>query len=309
MSWPRPEGISFPGKYHTVPENLSWIIREIAERENVHINVPNENYERIVRGQIERSRANADGVPRKLLEKRVSFHYIRTNECWCRDHGPAFLVKRGGGKAPARLAIVDWGFNAWGGKYPPFGDDDRVPTEVARIVSGPGAGAGAGGGGRKLPLFLARFGGAPVVMEGGSVDFNGRGTVMTTTQCLLHKNRNPHMARKDIERALKDWYGQGNVVWLGEGIEGDDTDGHIDDLARFVNERTIVIGIEEDPKDKNFKPLREARRRLELARDQDGKAFEIVEMPMPHPTSSAHAGSGSGHLYAPASTTSVAISR
>ena len=273
LSWPRPEGISFPGKYHTVPENLSWIIREIAQRERVHINVPNENYERIVREQIGQSKRNPGGVPRKLLEKQVSFHFIRTNECWCRDHGPAFLTRtlRSGRR---ELAIVDWGFNAWGGKYPPYGDDDAVPTEVARIARGPG--------GRKLPVFEPTHAGKPVVMEGGSVDFNGKGTVLSTTQCLLHKNRNPHMERKDIERALKNFYGQRHVVWLGEGIDGDDTDGHIDDLARFVDARTIVIGMETDPKDANYKPLREARRALELARDQDGKAFTIVELPMPH---------------------------
>lgn len=267
FSWPRPEGISFPGKYHTIPENLARIFHEIAKRENVHINVPNENYERIVREQILRSKSNPGGLPPALLKSRVTFHFIPTNESWCRDHGPAFLVRRGrGGKR--ELAIVDWAFNAWGGKYPPFDADDAVPTAISKVVKGPG--------GKKLPVFHP-----DLVMEGGSVDFNGKGTVLTTEQCLLNKNRNPGKSRTTIEGYLKDFYGQRHVVWLGEGIEGDDTDGHVDDLARFINPRTIVIGIEPDPKDPNHKPLKEARRRLELARDQDGKSFTIVEMPMP----------------------------
>lgn len=272
FSWPRPEGISFPGKYHTVPENMSRIIHEIAKCENVHINLPNENYERIVREQIVKSKANPLGVPSGLLKKRVSFHYIKTNEAWCRDHGPAFLVrssKRRLGLGESReIAIVDWGFNAWGGKYPPFDSDDAVPSEIAKVVEGPG--------GKDVPVFHPKL-----IMEGGSVDFNGKGTVLTTEQCLLNKNRNPGKSRGAIEGFLKDYYGQSHVVWLGEGIEGDDTDGHVDDLARFVDARTIVIGIEPDPKEANYKPLLEAKRRLELAKDQDGKAFTIIEMPMP----------------------------
>lgn len=267
FSWPRPEGISFPGKYHTVPQNISRIFHEIAKRENVHINVPNGNYERIVREQIVKSKTNPLGVPPALLAKRVTFHYIKTNEAWCRDHGPAFLVREGrNGKR--ELAIVDWAFNAWGGKYPPWDADDAVPSEIAKVVTGPN--------GKALPVFLPAL-----VMEGGSVDFNGRGTVLTTEQCLLNKNRNPSKSRAQIERFLKDYYGQRHVLWLGEGIEGDDTDGHVDDLARFINPTTIVIGIEQDPKHANFKPLRDARRRLELAKDQDGRPFTIIELPMP----------------------------
>jgi agmatine deiminase len=120
-------------------------------------------------------------------------------------------------------------------------------------------------------------------MEGGAVDFNGAGTVMTTTSCLLHKNRNPHLGKREIEQYLKDYYGQRHVIWLGDGIAGDDTDGHIDDLARFVNERTIVIGIETNRRDPNYAVLRDNRRRLERLRDQDGRPFEIVELPMPRP--------------------------
>src|SRR5436190_1925007 len=159
-------------------------------------------------------------------------------------------------------AVVDWGFNAWGGKYPPWDDDDAVPTKVAAEL--------------KLPVFDPG-----IVMEGGAVDFNGAGTVMTTTSCLLNKNRNPGMKKSDVERYLKDYYGQNHVVWLGEGIAGDDTDGHIDDLAPFIDPHTIVVGVEPDRKDENYPMLKENRQRVEMLRDQDGKPFRIIEIPMP----------------------------
>ena len=252
FSWPRPEGISFPDKYHTVPENLARIMREIAPRERVEINVPNANYERLVREQLKEH-----GCP----TRNVFFHHIKTNESWCRDHGPAFVLKRGpGGKTQA--AIVDWGFNAWGGKYPPFDDDDAVPTRIAEEM--------------KLPVFYPN-----IVMEGGAVDFNGAGTVMTTTSCLLNKNRNPSLSKGQIEQYLKEYYGQKHVVWLGEGIVGDDTDGHIDDLARFINPTTIVTGVEADRKDDNYEILQDSLKRLKKLKDQDGNPFRIVEIPMP----------------------------
>jgi agmatine deiminase len=251
FSWPRPEGISFPDKYHTVPENLSRIFREIVPREQVHLNVPNGNYERLVKEQLKEH-----GCPLR----NIYFHHIKTNESWCRDHGPAFVIKKGRGKTSG--AIVDWGFNAWGGKYPPYDDDDAVPTRTAEEF--------------KLPVFYPK-----IVMEGGAVDFNGAGTVLTTTDCLLNKNRNPNLSKQEIEQYLKDYYGQQHVCWLTGGIEGDDTDGHIDDLARFISPTQIVIGMEVDPKDENYKVLKSARKQLEKLRDQDGQPFEIIELPMP----------------------------
>src|SRR3954466_8835173 len=248
FSWPRPEGISFPGKYHTVPENLANIIREIVPREQVHISVPNDNWEFLVRQQLKQF---------KCPTKNVFFHYIKTNESWCRDHGPAFVLNKRG-----KAAIVDWGFNAWGRKYPPYDDDDRVPAEIATEMG--------------LPVFYPK-----IVMGGGSVEFNGEGTVITTEQCLLNENRNPKFSKKQIERYLKDYYGQKHVVWLGEGIVGDDTDGHIDDLARFISPDTIVTTIEIDPKDENYEILRDNRKKLDEIRDQDGHPFRIIELPMP----------------------------
>ncbi len=251
FSWPRPEGISFPDKYHTVPENLARIMREIALRERVEINVPNNNWAYLVREQLKEH-----GCP----TGNVFFHTIKTNESWCRDHGPAFVLRNRRGKTES--AIVDWGFNAWGGKYPPYDDDDAVPTRIAEEL--------------KLPVFYPR-----IVMEGGAVEFNGAGTILTTTSCLLNRNRNPHLNKTQIEQYLKDFYGQRHVCWLGDGIAGDDTDGHVDDLARFINPTTIVTAVEEDPRDENYPILQDNLRRLRKLKDQDGRPFEIVEIPMP----------------------------
>jgi len=262
ISWPRPEGISFPGKYHEAIEDIAGLIKILVTLEEVHLNVPNANYERLVRAFL---------AARRIPLRRVCFHHIATNEAWARDHGPAFVLRTRRGKTEA--AIVDWGFNAWGGKYPPWDADDAVPTRIAEAL--------------KLPVFYPG-----IVMEGGAVDFNGAGTVLTTTSCLLNKNRNPHLRQGDggqarlksrIEKYLRDYYGQRHVVWLGDGIAGDDTDGHIDDLARFVDERTIAIGIETNQRDPNYAVLQKARRALDQARDQDGHPFDIVELPMPKP--------------------------
>ncbi len=293
FSWPRPEGISFPGKYHTVPENLARIMCEIQSREQVHINIPNENWEHIVRRQLKEH-----GCP----TKNVFFHQIKTNESWCRDHGPAFVLKpkknRDGsyfssgrknrdGSYFSSAAIVDWGFNAWGGKYPPYDDDDAVPTRIAAELKLPvfyprGTGDSPVSSRDKLHGRLARAT-STVVMEGGAVDFNGAGTILTTTDCLLNKNRNPHLSKQQIEQYLKDYYGQTHIAWLTGGIAGDDTDGHIDDLARFISPTQIVIAIEDDPKDANYKVLKSARKQLDKLRDQAGRPFAIIEIPMPRP--------------------------
>ncbi len=174
------------------------------------------------------ARAALAGLPNEHL----TFHRIPTNEPWCRDHGPIFLTRA---KEP-RLAVVDWDYNAWGGKYPPCDLDEVVPTRVAEKLG--------------LPIYYPHM-----ILEGGSIEVNGTGALLTTESCLLNPNRNPQLSREQIEQRLRDFLGVRQILWLGDGIEGDDTDGHIDDLTRFVAERTVVTVVEEDDSDANYGPL------------------------------------------------------
>lgn len=251
FTWPRPEGISFPGKYAPVPGVYAELIRHLVTVEDVNINVWHAEMEAWVRGLLERER-----VPLA----RVHFHHFPAYEPWCRDHGPVFVVRERDGRR--ERAVVDWGYNAWGGKYPPYDLDDAVPQHVARL--------------RGLPLFSPG-----IVMEGGALDVNGRGTLLTTESCLLNPNRNPELTKPQIEQHLKDHLGVSHILWLGDGIAGDDTDGHVDDLTRFVNPTTVVTVVEDDPTDENFAPLRENLERLRAMQDQEGHPLRVVELPMP----------------------------
>lgn len=250
VSFPRPEGISFPGLYERVPALWLRMIEELSLGEDVHVNVLDAHDEARIAALV--------GASPRARRERVHLHRIPTNEPWCRDHGPIFVTR------PGEVAIVDWGYNAWGGKYPPFDRDDAVPSRVAEL----------------LGLRVFRPG---IVMEGGSLDVNGRGTLLTTESCLLNPNRNPALDRAAIERHLRDYLGVRHVIWLGDGIAGDDTDGHVDDITRFVAPDTIVTVVEPDPADENHQPLAENVERLRAARDQDGRPFTIVELPMPSP--------------------------
>jgi len=251
LTWPREEGISFPGKYETVPPVYAEFIKLLVQSEEVNINVWNAEAEQVVRKLLIENRTPLD---------RVCFHHFPSYEPWCRDHGPIFLTREKNGMR--ERAVVDWGYNAWGGKYPPYDLDDAVPQHVARL--------------RGLPLYSPG-----IVMEGGSIEVNGAGILLTTEACLLNPNRNPHLNREQIEQYLKDFLGVRKILWLGDGIVGDDTDGHIDDLSRFVNEKTIVTIVEDDPADENFGILRNNLERLKLQTDLDGKPFQIVELPTP----------------------------
>ncbi|GDY22595.1 agmatine deiminase [Verrucomicrobiota bacterium] len=251
FTWPRPEGISFPDKYEPVPDVYAALIRELVAVEEVHINVWNAEKEAWVRGLL---------AARRVPLGRVRFHHFPAYEPWCRDHGPIFVVREREGRR--ERAVVDWDYNAWGGKYPPFDLDDAVPQHVAKL--------------RGLPLFSPG-----IVMEGGALEVNGRGTVLTTEACLLNPNRNPHLNRAQIELYLRDYLGVTNVLWLGDGIVGDDTDGHVDDLTRFVNAATVVTVVEEDPADENYALLQDNLHRLRTMKDQDGAPLRIVELPMP----------------------------
>ncbi|MBI3853137.1 MAG: agmatine deiminase family protein [Verrucomicrobia bacterium] len=251
FTWPRRDGISFPDKYDSVPPVYAELIRHLVQVEEVNINVWDAEMERVVRGLLSQYKTPLD---------RVRFHQFPAYEPWCRDHGPIFLVREQNGKR--ERAIVDWGYNAWGNKYPPFDLDDAVPQHVAKL--------------RQLPLFSPSM-----VLEGGSIEVNGRGTLLTTEACLLNPNRNPDLTKRQIERCLCDYLGVTKVLWLGEGIVGDDTDGHIDDLARFVNPETVVTVMEQDPADANHQILQDNLQRLRTLCDQDGEAFRIVTLPMP----------------------------
>ena len=199
----------------------------------------------------------APTVPEAKLNE-ISFYLHPTNDAWCRDHGPAFIVN----KQTGEKAIVDWGYNAWGDKYPPYDLDDVIPTHI----------------GEALGLKVFHPG---IVMEGGSVEFNGKGTLMTTTACLLNKNRNPHLSQKQIEEYLSEYYGVEHILWLGDGIVGDDTDGHIDDITRFVNEDTVVTVVEEHKNDENYELLQENLKSLHKMRLENGKQLNVIELPMP----------------------------
>jgi agmatine deiminase len=246
LSWPRREGISFPDSFDRVMPALRAMVAALIESEQVFINVCSGAHE-----------AEARHVLHGLPMERISFHMILTNEPWCRDHGPIFLTR----DLDPKLAIVDWDYNAWGNKYPPFDLDEVVPTRVADIL--------------KLPIFSPHM-----ILEGGSIEVNGTGALLTTESCLLNRNRNPHLSRDEIEQRLRDYLGVREILWLGDGIAGDDTDGHIDDLARFVSEHTVITVVEENRGDENYEPLQENLARLREMKI-DNREIDIITLPMP----------------------------
>lgn len=249
LSWPHKEA-SWPGKIEAIYPVYAEFIKRVAEGEKVNINVLNEAMKQKALGHLQQVGADVGNV---------QFFMHPTNDAWCRDHGPAFLINP---QAAQKKIIVDWGYNAWGGKYPPFDLDDNIPTLIAQHYNVPVVYPG-------------------IVMEGGSVEFNGRGTLLTTRACLLNENRNPHLTQEQIETYLRNYYGVDHILWLGDGIVGDDTDGHIDDLTRFVNADTVVTVVEEDKNDENYTLLQENLHALHRLRLEDGKQLNVVELPMP----------------------------
>jgi len=246
LSWPRREGISFPESFDRVLPALRAMVEALIESEHICINVCNGAHE-----------AEARSVLGRLPMERVTFYRIPTNEPWCRDHGPIFLTR----DRDPKLALVDWDYNAWGNKYPPFNLDEVVPTRVAEVL--------------KVPVFYPHM-----ILEGGSIEVNGAGALLTTESCLLNKNRNPNFSRDEIEARLRDYLGVRDILWLGDGIAGDDTDGHIDDLARFVSERTVVAVVEEDRDDENYQLLQKnlaCLRQMKIGKD----SIEMLTLPMP----------------------------
>jgi agmatine deiminase len=197
-----------------------------------------------------------------INEEWVQFFVIPSNDAWCRDHGPIFIIDPQNKENP--LALLNWEYNAWGGKYPPYDDDNLIPLKIAEKMG--------------IPAFSPGM-----VLEGGSIDVNGDGCLLTSKSCLLNPNRNPRLSEREIEEHLKSYLGVQKILWLEDGIIGDDTDGHIDDIARFTSANAIVYAIEENPEDENYSVLRRNLELLQTFTDVSGKPFKLTPIPMPRP--------------------------
>jgi agmatine deiminase len=255
LVWPHNRD-TWPGKFEAIPPIFAQIAAAIASFEPIRILVEDEMQIASVRAMI-RNAAAPGGGPVRM--DRVELIPIATNDSWIRDFGPIFVNARVDGGAQIAL---DFRFNSWGEKYGDFHLDDAVPRRL---------------GDRYGFEVIA----AGMVLEGGSIDVNGSGVVLTTESCLLNRNRNPNIGRGEIEECLKIYLGATQVLWLGDGIAGDDTDGHVDDLARFVATDTIVTVAEQDPVDANYHALQDNLRRLRSMRDASGRTFRIETLPMP----------------------------
>jgi agmatine deiminase len=296
LAWPHYHG-DWPGKFEPIPWVYTEIVRNLARHERVELIVNNAASDRQTRSLLDRANA---------LSKNIRFHRQPTNRAWLRDSGCIFL--KGGAGALARelpeasqklagnrareghdfsgadknpkfdrasapqgpTLALNFHFNAWA-KYSNYRLDEKIAPLMSTVAH--------------AHAILPQHRGTRVVLEGGSIDVNGQGAILTTEECLLSKiqQRNPAMSRKDYEKLFADYLGAPHVIWLGRGIAGDDTHGHVDDLTRFVAQDTVVTMVETNPKDVNYKPLRDNLRRLQAARDQAGKPLTIVELPMPGP--------------------------
>jgi agmatine deiminase len=263
LAWPH-NAETWPGHLEGVVASFVEMVGVLHGREQVCITVLDAAMEEAVRRRLSQAGIGSD----------LEFHHSPTNDAWIRDHGPVFV------KSPSEVAVLDFRFDVWGQKYPPWDLDDRIPRAIAAV--------------RRMRRF-----GVEMVLEGGSVEGNGRGSVLTTESCLLNPNRGPVLdlnpnrgrvsnpnrgptrTREALEQVLHDTLGATNVLWLAEGIEGDDTDGHVDDLCRFVDPTTVVAVEEGDPRDPNHAPLAENLRRLRGMRDQDGRPLAVATLPMP----------------------------
>jgi agmatine deiminase len=249
LSWPHNRA-SWPGQFRPVPYAFAGFVAAISRFEEVRINCAARLQPRAKRLC---AAAGADMT-------KVTFYDHPTNDAWCRDHGPIFVKN----KQTGEVAITDWAYNAWGDKYPPYDLDNEIPPSIARKF--------------KMRRFVN-----DMILEGGSIDVNGQGLLLTSEQCLLNENRNPHLTRDQIEQNLKDYLGVKTVLWVGEGIVGDDTDGHIDDITRFYKVDGFVTCIEPNKRDPNHRLLGENLERLRAFRTPKGKPFDVVTLPMPKP--------------------------
>lgn len=285
-------GYFMPAEWH--PHSATWLSyphnRETWEHNLTQVeDIYTQMVYHLHAGEMVNLLVNDAGIEQRVTQKllavsvdltKVIFHQIPTVDAWMRDYGPTFLIADCGVISPKseihnpqwdtptpetrkpKLAMVDWIFNGWGNKHPDYSNDTAIPRRINERLN--------------VPRFEPG-----IVLEGGSIEVNGEGTVLTTEQCLLNPNRNPHLSREEIEGYLKDYLGVTHVIWLREGIIGDDTDGHVDHIARFVNPTTIVCAVEKDRQDENYEPLQENFRLLQSARDQDGNSFALVPLPMP----------------------------
>ena len=255
LAWPHYAG-DWPGKFEPIPWVYAEIIRHLARHERVELVVNDGASEKLARKVLKKANALSDNV---------RFHRWPTNRVWLRDSGCTFVA---GGES--NITAIKWRFNAWA-KYSNWQRDEKIGSRMAEAASAP----------QQQPIFAQ----SRVVIEGGSIDSNGHGSLLTTEECLLSKvqQRNPGMKRKDYEKVFAQYLGIRNVIWLGAGIAGDDTHGHVDDLTRFVSPDTVVTVVEADPTDPNYEPLRDNVRRLRSASGQDGNPLSIVELPMPTP--------------------------
>lgn len=251
LSYPHEDSYSWPGTLERIYPFYNQFIKELSKNERVCINIRNEALKEKVENQLLLNGTDTG---------KITFFIHPTNDAWCRDHGPAFVIRR---QPSAPKAVVSWLYNAWGNKYD-FNLDVQIPARVASALD--------------LPVYFPG-----IVMEGGSVDFNGEGTLLTTTQCLLHENRNPGLLQHEIEEYLREFYGTDQVLWLDEGIEGDDTNGHIDDISRFFKADGIITMVEPKKSDPNHSILAENLKKLKSFRLTSGKQCDIAELPMPKP--------------------------
>jgi agmatine deiminase len=260
--WPHNQD-DWPGKFATIPWVYAEIVRHLHQSEKVRILVQDVSMEKRIQGMLFHTGVDFE---------QVSFFHFPTDRVWIRDFGPIFVKNEQSGSA--EIAITNWGFNAWA-KYSNWRKDNRIPSKIAKAINfrewKPS------GNVKQTQKFM--------VLEGGSIDVNGKGTLLTTEECLLSpiQQRNPGVTQADIEKVFHDYLGIRKVLWLRNGIAGDDTHGHVDDLARFVNPRTLVVVVEDDPEDANYHALQENLSLLKTMTDQEGRPLEIVPLPMPSP--------------------------
>lgn len=251
LSYPHDGSYSWPGTLPRIFPSYHQFIKEIAKGERVCINVRNEELRKKVSKELKTS-----GVDLSKIDLFVH----PTNDAWCRDHGPAFLINSA---SQDPKIIISWKFNAWGDKYQ-HDLDEQIPGLIGKYFD--------------IPVYYPG-----IIMEGGAVEFNGAGTLLTTVSCLLHENRNPDLSQDQIEKYLREYYGVEQILWLGDGIDGDDTNGHIDDMTRFFKEDGVVTVVETNRSDPNYKILQENLKSLKRMRLINGKQLEIAEIPMPKP--------------------------